>query len=378
MKVFLRENYDDPFYITPLLRQVRSHDLPIHLERDHWTFVSSIMDADVIPLVNNGNEPPYTFLDHVNYLGKLNKNQYLLLMFHTHASEHFNTKQKDEVVEKYKVITNNIITVDINAFGPSVNKQHIYNNFIFNFIKAIFTEYEKHDFSHPRMWIGYTTKESFTLQEISSFKLNKRFLIPNIMRPHNREYKEIVRKTISEQIIKDDDCFYSDHDKDIVIKPKETSVEFLSNYNFRGGQLHPFADFYYNESIISVFSETIGTGQYGVHVITEKTYIPLIRGHFIMPFSYKGIINDLKNFGFKFPNWIDYSYDNIDNDTERLEAFVASVLKLRQISLEDLASLANNDLDILKYNRNLFYDKPYDYLYPKIKLAIEYHKRVNT
>jgi len=35
-------------------------------------------------------------------------------------------------------------------------------------------------------------------------------------------------------------------------------------------------------------------------------------------------------------------------------------------SLEDLVELRNRDIDILRHNRQLFIDKPYDSLYEKI------------
>lgn len=372
MKIFIRDS-DDSYQLTPLLGSTRYHDIIFHLEKNHWTFVKSIKEADIIPVINEGNT--ITLEDQFKFVKSLRDDQYVLMLFYTHASEKFNVNVKNEYATKWHPLTKNVLTVDLNSVTLDNDFRHIHTHFSFNLVKALFTEYDNYDFGPGRLWTGHTNKTSFILDEISYFRPTKRFLIPNIIRS-STEFKEVARKEISEKIIKDEDCFYSDHTKNIFLDPKETSEYFLAHYNPKGGNLIPIKNSYYTESIVSVYGETIGTGKYGVNTITEKTYIPLVRGHFIMPFSYKGIIKDIENFGFKLPKWIDYSYDMIDNDLERLDAFITSVLKLRQMSLEDLTTLANNDIDIIKYNRNLFFTKKYDSLYNKIKLSVHRREKI--
>ena len=87
-----------------------------------------------------------------------------------------------------------------------------------------------------------------------------------------------------------------------------------------------------------------------------------------MPFSYPGIVNDLKNmYGFKFPDWINYSYDSIEDDAERFHEFMKSFARLRFLSLTDLENLCARDIDILIHNRQVFYDRPYDSLYDSLQ-----------
>ena len=50
---------------------------------------------------------------------------------------------------------------------------------------------------------------------------------------------------------------------------------------------------------------------------TEKTFTPMCKGHFVLPFGTPGTIAHLKSeYGFEFPHWIDYGYDNLP-DVER-------------------------------------------------------------
>ena len=75
----------------------------------------------------------------------------------------------------------------------------------------------------------------------------------------------------------------------------------------------------------------------------------------------------MMTYGFLVPDWIDYSYDNIEDNEERFIAFSKSLEKYLQYSTEDLLQLYNKDYYILEHNRNVFWDRPYDSLYQKVK-----------
>ena len=62
----------------------------------------------------------------------------------------------------------------------------------------------------------------------------------------------------------------------------------------------------------------------------------------------------------EFPEWIDYSYDNYDNDLERWFKYTESVKKLFSTkSAKDLFELKIKDKDILTYNRQQFFKRKY-------------------
>jgi hypothetical protein len=108
-------------------------------------------------------------------------------------------------------------------------------------------------------------------------------------------------------------------------------------------------------------------------MVTEKSFDPLIQGNFVLPFGYPGLIKDILSYGFKLPNWIDYSYDSISDDNDRFYVYMESLKKLNDLPFDHLFNMATNDKAILEHNRSIFYSRPYDYplLADKIKLCIE-------
>lgn len=128
----------------------------------------------------------------------------------------------------------------------------------------------------------------------------------------------------------------------------------------RWGGYNPIHNDYYDHTFISVYGETIEHGH--VVVITEKTYEPLIKGHFILPFGVKGLVAAIKAMGFKLPRFIDYSYDLCDNDTDRFEFYAEEVKRLMHIPVHRWRVLWRENLDLLRYNQKLFFIREYDRL----------------
>ena len=120
----------------------------------------------------------------------------------------------------------------------------------------------------------------------------------------------------------------------------------------------PPHNLYYQDTFISIYGETVETGK--DIVVTEKTYDPLIKGHFILPFSSMGFIQHLQRLGYRFPAFIDYSYDSIVDDTDRFDAYQQEVRRLLDHDLEQWQHWWNTNLDILLYNKRLMHERPYD------------------
>lgn len=113
---------------------------------------------------------------------------------------------------------------------------------------------------------------------------------------------------------------------------------------------------YYRDSFISIYPETI---EYGSSiVVTEKTWDPLIKGHFILPFSTAGFVAHLKTQGIRFPDFIDYSYDSESNDDRRYCMYENEVTRLLRISIKDWHRLWYDNLDVLAHNQNFFANRP--------------------
>jgi hypothetical protein len=114
---------------------------------------------------------------------------------------------------------------------------------------------------------------------------------------------------------------------------------------------------YYDNTFLSIYGETI---EYGSTIgITEKTFTPLIRGHFILPFSTCGFVKYLQSRGIRLPSFIDYSYDDIFDDQQRISAFFDEVHRLLSINLDQWHQYYVDNLDLLIYNQTWF-DNEYD------------------
>lgn len=354
----------------------RRNDIPIHLEKNRWTFVDNIADADIIPLTLTPLEYSsgiYTLDDQLNLIGPYLHSKWFIILMHTHISETSGRYTiENEILKRYP--SDRVLVTSANSVSIP---RHIYVNHNFNFVKAHFTQYTKFDLQFERLWVRNCTRNSFTLNTISNHETtSKKFLIPNIVRsmntPDGKEFKNYARIELS-KYIDSEESYFSDVSKDVWLMPEEEHL--YACYDRTNGAVGtiPIANKYYNDSIVSVYVETIGSsnGYAGqVKAITEKTYIPLLKGHFILPFGYPGMIQDLKNQGFLFPNWIDYSYDLIDNNEKRLTAFLKSfkILKHRY-TINKLRDLANGDMHIRQHNKKVIVKGPFDSLYDKIKQA---------
>ena len=115
---------------------------------------------------------------------------------------------------------------------------------------------------------------------------------------------------------------------------------------------------YYKNTFISIYGETIEFGS--TIAVTEKTYDPLIKGHFVLPFSNSGFIAYLKSKGFRFPEFINYAYDSIVNDDLRFEHYTQEMRRLLELSIDAWQQLWQDNFDIIQHNRDKFVSGPYD------------------
>jgi len=353
---------------------VRYNDLPFHIEQHQWEFVDDIRDADVVPIIKAPFEygpPSYikaTLQEQVEYLNKFAKGKCILVMLHTHVSETQGENVTRMFVDPLCEVSEHVYQVTINHKIQHPN--HIFYDFCFNMSKAYFLDYPKYDLQWNRLWTMNSTEKSFVLRSINPFNATKKFLVPNNVRYGTGEYKEHARMELR-KITSDDECYFSDFQRGIVLDSEE---DLNHCYTKNGPGFIPMSNRYYEDSVVSVYVETIGGSnpqQNTVGAVTEKTFVPLLKGHFILPFSAVGFIEYLKTYyGFRFPEWIDYSYDSIDNDNDRLRAYLKAVKELKKVPLDILNRLANGDIEIRKYNRKLIASIPYDSLHDKVKERI--------
>ncbi len=113
---------------------------------------------------------------------------------------------------------------------------------------------------------------------------------------------------------------------------------------------------YYESSYISIYGETVEHG--GIYD-SEKTLIPMLQGHFILPFAESGIIDVLKIKGLEFPSFIDYNYDKESNYDKRLIAWEKEIHRLLSIPENQWHELYCQNIDIHHFNRKLLFQREY-------------------
>ena len=114
-----------------------------------------------------------------------------------------------------------------------------------------------------------------------------------------------------------------------------------------------------NKSIINILCETtfhrfnIDNEEYPSLFFTEKTFRPLAMCQPFIYVSSYGMLKKLKSYGFKtFDKWWDESYDEIENDNQRLEAIIELISNLNKKSLEELSEMYLDMISVLKHNYN--------------------------
>jgi len=363
-------------------------------ERDFFKLESDISKCDIVPVFF----ATYQFTD--SYLQKtidekiqnlialgVTKQKLLLAnIFHLDIGVN-DVYSYPKIIEKFNtVFPNQSVIVHTNR----AYKNHIYYDYLWNRQKAYMTDFNRFD-----LWDRLYTRSAdilvYGLRKIKKVRDEKnepqlkKFLCPNRiyydqngkMIDHPRlVYREKLKQLITSEDFKN--TTYSNDPKNGQILPTTNKLvnDYLKTGN--GGCWYPIDNQIYENSFISVYIETITSRylgnnshpnqtEYEYSSITEKTWDPLIKGHFILPFGYQHMIRDIQDYGFKLPDWIDYSYDNIKDDDERFSKFINTLVEINKMPIQLLEKHFENNYELLEFNRGKFWSKPYDSLYHKIK-----------
>lgn len=94
--------------------------------------------------------------------------------------------------------------------------------------------------------------------------------------------------------------------------------------------------------------------------LTEKIWKPIIAE---MPFIWVSFANTkpyLENMGYKFHDFIDYSFDSIENYDKRFRAVYKEFERLNAFSFDELKAMVDNEKHITEHNKKIFYNTDYD------------------
>lgn len=342
------------------------HDHFFQLD-DRWEYVDDIEQADIVPILPAGKPK----LDRCTI--KLRDDQMLCMLLYYVIDDHYDITYFENILEYASHIAKNVLIVHKNSnYRNHEHKNIVHYDAMFDIAKMCFTEYQKYDFNN-RVWNLYSHEDTYRLQKIEK-NIIKKFMFPTYVYPPYTHARMIYRKKVRDIIEPYKENGYVSTDK-VKLMPNEPVSDLMLNnmLNSTTIQWYPVSDELYNSSCISIVCETI-TGKLNddnkfnqVKCVTEKTLEPLAKGNFILPFGYPGLIQDILAYGFKLPDWIDYSYDDLQDVDKRFAKFETILNKLlANTSMYRLQKLCDRDMYILEHNKRVFYTRPYDNLYDRI------------
>lgn len=189
--------------------------------------------------------------------------------------------------------------------------------------------------------------ENFQQYPIHTNHRQKKYLTYNLR--DNEDY----RMALKDKLTKNYDGFYNDLSQNIWL---EANTPHPTGHTYSG--VAPPGRYYYDESYVTCLIETQHLGTKS-HLVSEKTYDNLIQGRGVLNFATPGFYGFLQNQGWQLPNGIDWSWDTIDNDRLRLNAYFDEIGKLFGRSLEDLHAWFLSNIDCWEQNQQMLASKPY-------------------
>ena len=301
-------------------------------------------------------------------------NLYVMELFHNYENQ-VNVINQNKHPDVY------VLTNAVGDYGNRV----IFNDFLFNRTKAYYSQFPFSADTDPWYHAGPTAYMTPYIAKRSSavsaeFK-TKIFLAPNKTYRNIGSRNIVYRPKLVDFLKKYSDFgFIGDIHNDPLmlllphsamplvgsIERVQESAEKFELDERRSGYT-PAHNEYYNSTFISIYCETVEFGS--SIVVTEKTYDPLIKGHFILPFSCAGFVDYLKTQGFCFPDCIDYSYDSVTDDNKRYQCYQEEAQRLLSVGLDIWKQMWQDNYKLILHNRRVFHSKPYHTLdFSKIML----------
>jgi hypothetical protein len=252
-----------------------------------------------------------------------------------------------------------------NGWDPTIDNEHIiFNDFLFNRTKACYSQYPWSP--DTQLWYYQAPEAYKSLPVVKADSKKKIFVCPGKTYNGTRKYRT---KLISKLRSYDDTLGYLsnwDDNPDLFLftelqtlthsieeLKKNTPADLKKTWGYS-----PPSSQYYQNTFISIYGESIEYGN--TIMITEKTWDPLIKGHFILPFSCCNFIKRLRDIGVLFPTFIDYSYDAEPDNERRWQLYSDEIDRLLTMDLDTWHQHWNDNLDLLLANQRYFHARDYD------------------
>lgn len=379
MKLKLYRSNNHTHLSDPYIVSADREALPFEIEKDRWELVDNIAEADVVPVGCLYTKDQWD--QQVKILHELGcTNRHLILIMNIFDDcDTYDWEDWHNRFNNFIHIQRSFRSVYVtNSKIPFMHTDRfvIHYDLMFNRQKAYMTEIEKFDTTN-KVYFHFQCNNNFRLnpiQKIGKLSDRKIALCPNrIMELNARSGLRRILKLF----MQNKSVILGDPTNGKILEPEDENMLQLMQQTKNGGSglWMPIANKYYEQTYISMYIETCTVSQPRYCLvktphqsITEKTFDPLIKGHFILPFGYAGIVKDIRDYGFKLPSWINYSYDDIkDCDRHRFAAYLEEADRLLNMPIETIEQHYVKDFDMLIHNRQVFWSKSYVPLYPHVE-----------
>ena len=349
------------------------------IEKNRWIFVDNIEEADVIPVHMNKLTPEHA--DNYHWFREFIKPHQVAIYMSLYNCDSWQTAAsfRSTAYDPIRNCASRVLTVHTNNHDDCVDPKYIRHNNKWNRQKYhMFDQVDKDTvYSNQYYWTGQMYDEIYSVGPIDKQLTaeSKKMLCLNRIyefQGHFPKHREL-RTRLRDTVINFKDIHLSNPTIGNFFYPNNWDEERMKQRGFNptqtSGKWYPVADKYYNSSYISVFVESSieSVDPSGTYCVSEKTFDPLVKGNFILPFSNAHFVKNIQQwYGFKVPDWINYSYDDIENTDQRMDAFLKEVNRLNAIPIEQLHQYYLRDKHILEHNRQVFVNRPYDSLHDKV------------
>jgi len=319
-------------------------------------------------------------------LDKLYKNK-LIVVFNFFSEPHYDDKFNEAIesvcIENGFNTENFFVLTSGNNLEKNTKLEHISDHFFISNATKVLTQFLKYKIVKPNTF-DYVCE--IVNHDIFQKKKSKHFLCLNrsVDRPHRFGFGMFVEKhnlwdkgeftfLLCDEKKENDalieaislkDCKEFDEYKDSFFNklPVQIDTEFL----IEGNKLNSFgttAIYYkpiYEKTAINIVTET--TFSKNRVFLSEKTFHPIINLQPFVMFASNGQLAELRKLGFKtFGNMIDESYDDETDNHKRFKMVCNEILRLSNMSIDDINQLFFACKDICIHNRNhLLSFKDYD------------------
>lgn len=371
--------------------------IPFHND-NYFSFTSELTDADVVAVSGSYNLTKFSttqlrrrFLHYRKSKNKFSSSQVILDISHLyHVQEHYssahNLLQLSDIYEQF---------ANFDSQNPQVKILHtnaklkhnpgnlVYIDFLWNLVQELYIKrphslYSMTDINNLH-WFPITdhnmiSQKAYVLNDLSVTLQKESFIGQGSSNSTLTCAKDYYRNTLATTLAKYPGYISNAPSNNYLlgqldgINDNRKITDVNSNaVRHNNGHWHPIHNTYYDQSVISIYVESV-VHSADVSCITEKTWDSLIRGHFILPFGYHNIVQELVNdYNVLLPDWIDYSYDSISDDDLRWSAYLSEVERVVQLGTEQLYNhkVSSRGQEIIHHNRNIFYTDTYYKITPQ-------------